>query len=305
MLINRENLEALYKSLSTAFQDGIALPPPADLAFMFTDFPSDTSENLYAWVDFIQGFREWVGERVWNNVRGQKFSVTNRDFECSTSIGRNDLLDNRYGIAATILKQKAAAWPLKLQQLVAEVLTGNKLCYTGKALCATNHKLGDQTLSNLVTDALSKTSFEAALVAAAAWKFANGELIKPNFTHLVVGEKLRTTAFGIVKADKRLVTVENKAGTENVGAGEEPNANFGRCQLVVLPDLSGDYDDYWFLLDCSKPIKPVARQIREVPTPKMDRDPDIVEKTGKADFFATGRAAAAPTMPWLVYGGIL
>lgn len=298
MIINRENLEQLYRNLVTAWQDGIALAPPVDLSFMFTDFPSDTSENLYAWIDFIQGFRKWVGDRIYNNIQAQKFVLTNEDYECSHSLSRNELLDNRYGMGATILKMKASHWPRKLQQLVAAVLTGNQVCYTGKALCATDHKLGAQTLSNKTTSALSRTTFAAALVASAAWKFSNGELIEPQWTHLLVGEKMWSTAFDIL-AETKITTVST--GDSVV----VPNEYAKRVQLVKLPQLSGDYDDYWFLLDCSGVVKPVARQIREVPVPKMDRDPDLVEKSGKCDFFATGRAVAGPTMPWLVYGGIL
>jgi phage major head subunit gpT-like protein len=186
-----------------------------------------------------------------------------------------------------------------------EVLTSNATTYTGTALFGT-HKLSDKvSLTNKTTNALTKASFEAAILAAAAWKFANGELAKPRFTHLIVGEKLRSTAHGIVVADKIGSVVQNVAGTENVGGMTTDNPNKGKCELVVLEELAGDYDDYWFLVDASKVVKPIVRQLRETPSPKMDTDPIRVDRDGKVDFLATGRAAAAPTLPWLLYGGIL
>ena len=106
-----------------------------------------------------------------------------------------------------------------------------------------------------------------------------------------------------MKAENILQIVQNKAGTDNVGAGQIPNPNFARGEMVVLPQFAGDFADCWALLDCSGVIKPVARQIREIPVPKMDQDPALVEKNGKCDFFATGRLAAAPTFPSLVYMG--
>lgn len=305
MILNFENLKALYQVLSTAFQQGVTRAPAVDLSFMYKDFQSDTSENMYNWIDLIAGFRKWVGERIWNDIQARKFVVPNEDFECSHSLGRNELLDNRYGIAGTILEMKGGAWPVLLMDLVANVLVNNTLAFTGKGLAAVDHAYGKNKFTNLTTDALSAESFEAAFVAASGWKWSNGELIRPKFTHLVVGEKLRTTAFKLVKAPTKVQIVTNKAGSENVGAAEEPNPNFGKCELVVLPQFAGDADDYWALLDCSGIIKPVARQIREVPTPKMDQDPALVEKSGKCDFFATGRAAAAPTFPHLVYMGRL
>lgn len=305
MIINRENLQAMFRAYSTAFQQGITRTPLIPIDFMYRDFPSTTKANFYAWMDFIEGFREWVGDRVFNNITAQMFEVLNRDFECSHSIGRNDILDDTYGIHTPLLQMKAEAWPLKLQDLVIGVMTENPVCFTGRNLIAANHALGGQTLNNRTTSALTVATFETAFEESAEWKFANKELIKPTWTHLVVGEALRSTAWKIVEAREKLVTITNQAGTENVGGAMEPNPQAGRCKLVVLPEFAGDYANHWRLLDCSKPVKPVARQIRETPVPKMDEDPDLVEKSGKADFFATGRAAAAPTFPWLVYGGIV
>lgn len=305
MIINKENLTSLYQVLSTAFQQGVTRAPAVDFSFMYTDFPSDSSENMYNWIDLIAGFREWVGDRVWNDIQARKFLVPNKDFECSHSLGRNDLLDNRYGIAGTILQMKGGAWPVLLMDLVANVLVNNPKAFTDKALAAAGHAYGKHTFTNLTTEALSEDSLNAAFVAAAGWKWSNGELIRPKFTHLLVGQKLRTTAFSLVKADSKIKIVTNKAGSENVGAGEEPNPNFGLVELVVVPHFAGDADDYWALVDCSGVIKPIARQIRETPTPKMDTEPFLVEKSGKVDFYATGRAAAAPTFPHLVYMGRL
>ncbi len=305
MLINRENLEALFKTYMTAFQEGVKKAPATDVAFMFREFPSTNAANFYAWIDLIPGFREWVDERIFNNVNGRKYEVINRLFECSNSVGRSDILDDTYGVLAPVIQMQAESWPIKKAELVLEALLANPVTYTGTELCGT-HKLSSKvSLVNKTTNALTKTSFEAALLAAAEWKFANGELVKPFFTHLLVGEKLRAVAHGIVESKTTVELVKNVLGTENVGAAQLDNPNVGRVQMKVLPDLAGSYDDYWYLLDCSKPIKPIVLQVRENPAPKMDRDPDLVEKNGKADFFATGRAAGAPTFPWLVYGGIL
>jgi phage major head subunit gpT-like protein len=305
MDINRANLEALFQTYSTAWAEGMKRTMPVDLGFLRREFPSMSAANFYGFLDLVAGFREWVGDRIWNDVRSQKYVVPNRIFETSTSVGRQDIMNDQYGIYGPIIQMKAEAWPELLATLIVQALILNPKCFTEKAFFATNHALGKNTLSNKSTDALTAAAFEAAILAAAEWKYSNGELIKPRWTHLVVGEKLRSTAFGIVKSDKLASIVKNVAGTENVGGTTIANPNYGRAELVVLPDLAGDYDDYWMLLDCSRPMKPVALQIREVPKPKMDTDPDIVEKSGKVDFFGTGQAAAAPTFPWLAYAGIL
>lgn len=305
MDITRSNLDAMFQSYSTAFREGLARNFDPAIDFMLRDFPSSAAANFYGWLDSIPGFREWVDERVRNNVSSKKYVVTNRAFESTTAIGRNEILDDTYGVYSPVIQMAGESWMERKRQLAISVLLENPLTYTGTALCGTHTLKQGVTLTNLTTDALSKSSFEAALLAASAWRFANGELIRPRFTHLLVGEKKRAVAHQIVNSENIATTIQNVAATENVGGASEGNPNKGKCQLVVLPELAGDYDDHWYLLACGGAIKPVIRQIREEPAPKMDTDPIRIERDGRVDFLATGRAAAAPSFPWLVYGGRL
>jgi len=297
MDINRANLDAMFRTYTTAFQAGLAYVAPIDLAFAFREFPSGSASNFYAWLDRVPGFREWVGERVFNNVRSQNFEVVNRDWEDSVSILNKDIEDDNYGVYGPIIQMMAEGWPELKFELVLEVLTSNPTCYTGVAYFADNHAYGDNTIANLVTSALSETTFNAAFLAAAAWKFANGKPTRTRFTHLFHGPKLRDTAFNLV--DNKYIVAETGAG------GHKDNPNYKRVERVEVPDFTGTYDDYWMLLDCSRPVKPIALQVRKQPTPIMDTRIEQVMRTGQVDFMADARAAAAPTFPHLAYAGIL
>ena len=294
MDINAANLTALQKSYSTAFQQGLSFVPPVSIDFLFRDFPSTTAANFYAWMEQIPGFREWVGDRVFKNVRGQKFEILNRDWEDSVSMARNEIEDDQYGVYTPLVQMMGEAWTLKKYQLVIAVLTGNPLCFTGKAIFADDHPYGDNTVDNVVTSALTEATFNAAILAAAGWKFSNDELCRTRFTHLLHGPKLHEAAFHIVDAQFHVS-----------GGVQIDNPNYKRVQRIELEDLSGDQDDYWYLIDASKPIKAVARQIRREASPLMDTRVEEVMRTGKFDVMADGRAAAGPTFPHLVYGGIL
>lgn len=294
MDINSANLAALQKTYNTLFQQGLSFTPPVDIAFLFRDFPSTTAANFYAWMEQIPGFREWVGDRIFKNVRGQKFEILNRPWEDSVSMGKDEIEDDQYGVYAPLVQMMGEAWALLKYKLPLEVLYLNSTCFDGKAFFADDHAYGENTIDNVVTDALSETSFEAAFTAANAYKFSNGELCRTRFTHLVHGPKLHGTAFHIVDAE-----------THASGGVQIPNPNFKRVQRVEIEDLAGTYDDYWFLLDCSKPIKPVARQIRREAAPLMDTRVEQVMRTGRFDVMADGRAAAGPTFPHMAYAGIL
>lgn len=296
MDINRANLQALFQTYSTAWQEVLESQEGDSLDFVASEFPSSTSSNLYAWLDKVPGFRKWVGDRVFNNVRGQKFEVVNQDFEDSVRLDANDIEDDQYGVYTPIIRMMAQSWlDLKREQIV-EVFTSNASAFTGKALVATNHAYGKNTLNNKSTTALSASEMEAAFLTAAAWKYSDGSYVKPRFTHLVVGEKLRSTAWNIVK---------NQYTYDATDKVQIENPNKGRVELAIWPELTGDYDDYWYLVDASRPVKAVSLQIRKEPEPFMDTDAATVQRNGFVDFLATGRLAAAPTFPHLVFGGIV
>lgn len=294
MDINSANLEALRKTYNTLFQQGLSFTPPVGIDFLFRDFPSTTAANFYAWMEQIPGFREWVGDRIFKNIRSQKFEILNRPWEDSVSMAKDEIEDDQFGVYSPMVQMMGEAWTLLKYKLVLEVLYLNALCFDGKAFFANDHAYGENTIDNLVTDALSETTFNAAFTAAAGWTFSNGELCRTRFTHLVHGPKLHGTAFDIVDAE-----------THASGGVQVPNPNYKRVQRVELEDLGGTYDDYWFLVDASKPIKPVARQLRREAAPLMDTRVEQVMRTGRFDVMADGRAAAGPTFPHMAYAGIL
>ena len=125
-------------------------------------------------------------------------------------------------------------------------------------------------------------------------KFAYGESCRSKATHLVYGPALHATAHGIIAAK------QISDGSGNL----IDNPNYGRVTGVELSDLTGTYANYWFLLDCSRPIKPIARQLRKEAKPFIDSDPATVQRNGRYDILADGRIAAAPTFPHLAYGGL-
>jgi phage major head subunit gpT-like protein len=290
MIINQENLLALEQVINTAFAEGVQSQPSVDLSFMTTPFPSSGLLNLYPFMEDLGQWREWLGERVWNNLKASQFTVINRNFEKSYRLPKIHIDDNQYATFPMTIQLAAAGWPeLKVSTRTA-VLTGNSLCFDGKALFANDHAYGENAVNNLTDQALSLASFEAAFLAASGWKFANSLPTNTTFTHLLVGEKLRGTALELV-ADKTTAGGFNR--------------NAGRVKVQVLPQFSGTYDDYWCLADCSKPLKPLLLQTRQEAEIVIDALPEHVKRTGNLDVMADGRLAAAPTFFHLVYAGIL
>lgn len=307
MGITEKSMTALFIAFSAAFQEGLVTPPPVDLeaAGIVMSETSNTAKNQYPIEEAPDGFREWDGDRVWKDIMAFMHEIENRDFELSRKMKRKTLSDDQHGVFRTFLKAKGWEWPMLKYELLVEVLQNAHKVYTGKSFIATDHSKGySGTLNNKSTTALSETELDTVILAASAWKFSNGKLIRPNWTHLLYGPKLRDTVNQLV-VDEWVSTATATGDTTTHVAGRKGNKYHRKFTPIEIPDFVGTYDDYWMLLDCSKPIRPIVLQTREEPKFVMDTDPRQIEFTGEIRMGASGRCAAGATMPHLAYGGIL
>jgi phage major head subunit gpT-like protein len=311
MDINRENLVGMQRSYNVYWQRGLEWKPPVDVSFLVSEFPSATSGNFYAFLDLLKGFREWVGDRVFNNLASQAYQIINRAWEMSHKMKRDHLDDDTYGVYVSAGQQWAAAWQRLKYELVLAVLTGNPVCYTGVPFFSTNHPYGeDNLLSNLTNSPLSQAAFDAAIAASSQWVYANGKPIAPRWTHLVFGPSNRVVAHSIVASEKIPIAL-NAAGAivppaagPVVAASFLDNPDFEMCERVQMPELAGPYANYWFLVDGAEDLRAIARQVRREPVPFMDTDPAWIMTEGIVRFMADGRAAAGPAFPHMIYAGI-
>jgi len=293
MELTNATLAELARNLNASWKQGMQWTPPVDLAdILFWDVPGAGASNMYFWAQNAAGFREWVGDRVFNDVLLNKYQVDHRTFEKTDRLPRNAIKDDTFGAFGDTVRMSGLSWQEMKYQLVIEILTGNPKCFDGKAIFATDHKYGKNTVSNLVTTALTAAVFNTAYNTAGAWKFGDGTQVRPRWTHLIHGPALRSTVAGLI--DSQYTDAQFSA-----------NPNYKKVIPVEVGELAGDYANYWFLVDRSKPIKAICRQIREEASPFMDTRVEQVERTGYFDVLSTGRAAAAPTMPHLIYAGIV
>ena len=126
-----------------------------------TVVPSNTSSDTGDWLGQWRGFREWVGDRAYNDMAAHSYAIANKHFESSVKVSRDDIEDDNIGIYAplfTEMGRAAAAFP---DQQVFELLKkGNAtLCYDGQNFFDTDHPVfekvdgtGNKTLvKNLFT----------------------------------------------------------------------------------------------------------------------------------------------------------
>ncbi|MBX3635963.1 MAG: Mu-like prophage major head subunit gpT family protein [Rubrivivax sp.] len=113
MLINSTNLRELDTQVQLLFNRGLqrTVTPWQSIAMQSN---STTAENLYPLFKELGGIREWLGDRVIQNVERDGFRLVNRDWEATWGIDRNHVLDDSFGTLAPMFEmagQEVASFP--------------------------------------------------------------------------------------------------------------------------------------------------------------------------------------------------
>jgi len=140
MDINSTTLRSAYTGFNAAFQTGIA---EADTMYprIATTVPSTTRTQEYGWLGRFPGFREWVGDRVVNGLAKHGYTLTNKSYENTIGVDRDDISDDNLGIYAPMFRdfgQTAVTFPDTLVWALLKNGFAEK-CYDGQYFFDTDH----------------------------------------------------------------------------------------------------------------------------------------------------------------------
>lgn len=169
-VVTAAGLQALRTMVRKEFQDGLANVEPKYLQ-VATVVPSTTASNTYAWIGAMPGFREWIGDRVINRIKEHGYTITNKTWEDSIGIPRDQYEDDTLGIYAPMIQmlgQEGAEFPdERVFGLLADGFT--TACYDGQNFFDTDHPVNtkhdgsgtDNSVANMVDETGSGYSGEA------------------------------------------------------------------------------------------------------------------------------------------------
>lgn len=143
LTVNAANLALLQQAFSAAFKKGLGRTKPVwDQVAM--RIPSTTSENVYAWLAANFQIREWIGDRVMQNLADYNYVIRNKDFEGTVEVQRNAISDDQYGIYAPLFEQMGDSVTQFPDNLVFKALKAgiSTLCYDGQNYFDTDHPVG-------------------------------------------------------------------------------------------------------------------------------------------------------------------
>ena len=277
-LKSESNLDTARTAAQVKFDEVFNGPAPGPWQ-MFTEVYSTGAEidNL-VFASFLNTIREWLGAKEFGNFEAftqtirltsyeDSFALKRRlvDYDISGAVGR--------AIAAKITQSRANSD----DKIIFDTLVSNSgdgpVAFDGDKLFSTTHTVGGTNYSNKSTSAFSFAEYDTAVQTMAGYKAYNGEPLNISPKLLIVGPKNRKMALQVANADDRVVPVAPAGtldGTASVNAAASMvNVFRGEVDVIVWNRLTGDYDDYWYLVDTMQPEKPMLL--------KNERDYELID----------------------------
>jgi len=156
MIINRQGLDALFTAFNMAFKQGLGMAESQYDKIAMT-IPSNTASNTYPWLGKLPGMREWLGDRVIQNLALHDYTIKNRAFELTVGVKGADIEDDQYGVYLPMFEDLGSQASIHPNQLTfAALATGHEsLCFDGQPFFSKAHPVGELKVSNLLAPSSS------------------------------------------------------------------------------------------------------------------------------------------------------
>lgn len=146
MIITPQSLQALQVGFSSAYQTGLARPE-VHYQQVATVIPSIGKSTTYGWLGKFSAFREWIGDRQFNNMKTHDYVIVNKKFESSVSVPRDDIEDDHIGVYTPMFEEMGQAAAEHPDSMVFGLLQQgfDEICYDGQSFFDTEHPVYENT----------------------------------------------------------------------------------------------------------------------------------------------------------------
>ena len=145
-IITPSLLKSLFTGYKSQFQAGLDMAKPqyTEIASVIN---SGTASNTYGWLGQWPAFREWVGDRVMNDMAAHSYQIFNKQYESTVNVQRTDIEDENLGVYAPMMQEMGRATAVFPDQLVFELLRqGDKAaCYDKQPFFSTDHPVAPKS----------------------------------------------------------------------------------------------------------------------------------------------------------------
>lgn len=140
MEINRANLAHLFTGYKATFQKAFG-DVQSDYKQIALTVPSTTSKESYPWLGQTTGFREWIGDRVIQNLALHDYTIKNKTFENTVGVTREAIEDDSYGVFSPLMGQLGQDAGQHPDTLVFDLLKAGftQKCFDGQYFFDADH----------------------------------------------------------------------------------------------------------------------------------------------------------------------
>lgn len=179
-LVNAATLTALNTAIKQTFQKGIDSVEP-EYTQIATVVPSSTASNTYDWLGEFPEMREWIGERVLNDIKTHAYTVSNKLYESTISVKRTDIEDDNLGTLTPLAQahgRRASQHPDKL--VFAALKAGHEqMCYDGQNFFDTDHPVYPKHDGTGVATTVSNLDYDPVGADPSWYLLDTSNIIKP------------------------------------------------------------------------------------------------------------------------------
>lgn len=179
-LVNAATLTALNTAIKQTFQKGIDSVEP-EYTQIATVVPSSTASNTYDWLGELPEMREWIGERVLNDIKTHAYTVSNKLYESTIAVKRTDIEDDNLGTLTPLAQahgRRASQHPDKL--VFAALKAGHEqMCYDGQNFFDTDHPVYPKHDGTGVATTVSNLDYDPVGADPSWYLLDTSNIIKP------------------------------------------------------------------------------------------------------------------------------
>lgn len=151
MLVNEQNLDLVFRGFKTVYSDAY-LQAKAHKDKIAMTVASSSRDETYGWLGQFPQLREWIGPRHVHSLQAHSFTITNRKFESTVSVKRDDIADDKLGVFKPAFSEMGYLAKNHPEELVFGLLASGFTteCFDGQNFFDSDHPQTD-TAGNQIT----------------------------------------------------------------------------------------------------------------------------------------------------------
>ena len=241
-----ENVHQLTKGVNKLFNAALKPAEKKDYLQIATLVNTKSHTVDYAWLGDLPIMKEWMNERQLKALSDHKYTIVKKDWEASIKVMRDDFLFDNLGIVKPKINQLVHAIDKHYNDLVADLITSNGVCYDGKKFFATHVvKVNgvNTNFKNISNKPLSEDELFKVYEFMTTIQDSNGTALNVKPNKLLVAPDLFKTARTIL-------------GAKTINATD--NIAYNLLDLMVVSQMPAKS---WAVLDATQELKPFILQI--------------------------------------------